>query len=84
MITLTPTEWDRLHSELSQTYPRSVMLMRSVMRRELGFTVREHHRWNGDHYQDQICLDFFDDRQETWFRIKYADFIWDGNSTTLK
>lgn len=82
MITLTPTEWDRLRSELSQTYPRSVMLIRAVMRRELGFTVREHHQWNGYRYQSQVCLDFFDNRQETWFRIKYADFIWDGNSST--
>lgn len=56
--------------------------MRSVMRRELGFTTRHHRRWHKEHWQDLVCLDFFDDRQETWFRLRFADMIWDGNSTT--
>lgn len=82
MIQLTEPQWDKILERLRQDYPPSWTLIRDTMRRELGFTVRRHHHWTGRYYQDQVCLDFFDDRQETWFRIKYSDMIWDGNSTT--
>ena len=82
MIQLTEPQWDQLLARLRQDYTPSWTLIRTTMRRELGFTTRQHHHWNGRYYQDLICLDFFDDRQETWFRLRYADMIWDGNSTT--
>lgn len=86
MIRLTESQWEQILERLRQDHPPSWILIRSVMRRELGFTVRRHDHWNSRRHrmEHQVCLDFFDDRQETWFRIKYADMIWDGNSSTLK
>ncbi len=68
----------------------SVMLIRGKMRRVLGFTVR-HHQERRDMRQmpggstfgmpeygtrkDWICLDFYDGALETWFRLKYAEFL---------
>jgi len=72
MITLKQSEWNRLKSQLELDWPRSVMLIRSKMRDELGFTVREHKWYAEQHgYMKQICLDFYDESKETWFRLKY-------------
>jgi hypothetical protein len=65
----------------------SVYMIRGTMRRVLGFTVREHQRWtpavpaisesvdiivrNMGYMSLEICLDFYDDTQETFFRLKY-------------
>ena len=58
-----------------QDHPPSTMLIRSVMRRELGFTVRDHRLWNGQYYDTQVCLDFYDPRQMTWFVVRYGEFL---------
>jgi hypothetical protein len=74
-VVLTESEWNRIYHQLSQEYPPSHLLMRSVMRRELGFTVRRHRRWlpdSWDHpHRDEIHLDFYNDAAETFFTIKY-------------
>ena len=72
MLTLTVKEWNKLYKQLNEEWPRSVMMIRSKMKEELGFTVREH-RWYSEQHgtQKQICLDFYDDAKETWFRLKY-------------
>lgn len=66
MITLTETEWIPIRKRLKEEYSwkPSIMLIREVMRRELGFTIREKP-------PNMICLDFFDDVKETHFRLKY-------------
>ena len=91
MIQLTEAQWAPLHQRLAQDYHDrpSVMLIRSVMRQTLGFTVRRH-RERRDIRQmasefgmpeysimmkDWICLDFYDPALETWFRLKYAEFL---------
>lgn len=86
MIQLTEPQWQQVLGRLRQDHPASWTLIRSRMRRELGFTVRHHDHWNSERQrvEQQIFLDFFDDRQETWFRIKYADMICPGNSTIPK
>lgn len=72
MITLSDREWNKLRPKVFADYPISVMLIREVMKRELGFTVREHRWYTEQHgYQNNICLDFYDDSKETWFRLKY-------------
>jgi hypothetical protein len=69
----------------------SVMLIRGKMRRVLGFTVRHHQERQdvrrmpggstfgmpeyGVMIKDWICLDFYDGALETWFRLKYAEFL---------
>ena len=72
MLTLTVKEWNKLYKQLNEEWPRSVMMIRSKMKEELGFTVREH-RWYTEQHgsMKQICLDFYDDAKETWFRLKY-------------
>lgn len=74
-VVLTESEWERICNQLATEYPASHLLMRSVMRRELGFTVRHHRRWlpdSWDHqHRDEIHLDFFNDAAETFFTIKY-------------
>ena len=76
MITLTPQEWEKIKSVLEKEWPRSVLLMRSVMRRELGFTVRTHDLYDPKTYsmKTTVYLDFFDDAKETWFRLAYMNY----------
>jgi hypothetical protein len=91
VIILTEPQWAALHARLVQDYQAepSVMLIRGKMRRVLGFTVR-HHQERRDMRQiagefgmpeygvlvkDWICLDFWEPAQETWFRLKYAEFL---------
>jgi len=91
VIRLTEAQWAALRARLVQDYQAepSVMLIRGKMRRVLGFTVR-HHQERRDMRQmagefgmpdygvlvkDWICLDFFDGALETWFRLKYAEFL---------
>lgn len=82
MITLTQDQWTDLKNKLSQEHPVSVMSIRYRMREVLGFTVREHKKWvsksvddsTGKHYgfyEIEICLDFYNDAQESWFHLKY-------------
>lgn len=83
MITFTEQEWYFLHKKLLEEYPPSVMLLRYKMKEVLGFTVREHKEWietkpasekqirAKGYYKTSICLDFYNDSMETWFRLKY-------------
>ena len=77
-IKLAFDEWRKLKSRLEEEYQHkpSVLLIRTVMRRELGFTTRE--QWDfGSDWRNAptighcMCLDFFDDELETFFRLKY-------------
>jgi hypothetical protein len=58
------------------------MTIRAVMRRVLGFTVRHHREWVAEaagsawrQPRDWVYLDFYDAALETWFRLKYAEFL---------
>jgi hypothetical protein len=77
MITLTPDKWHRLRNRLLLEHPPSTLLIRDKMRRELGFTVREDNSWHVKtrRYRDLVHLDFFDDRLESWFVLKYAEHL---------
>ena len=72
-IKLTAAEWGAIKLQLENDYPRSVMLIRSVMLRELGFTTRSHRVFDASTYDyvESIYLDFFDDAKETFFRLRY-------------
>ena len=75
-IRLSSEQWLRLEQRLIQDHPRSVTLMLSVMRRELGFTVRRHREFDSDFYaRETIVLDFFDARQMTWFILRYGELV---------
>lgn len=75
--------WEPIRKKILAEYGPS-HLLRWVMRRELGFTVRFHHHWgtvNKNHfgeditprryYQNQVHLDFFSTSALTWFQLKY-------------
>ena len=81
-IVLSEKEWNKIHRQLAAKYhdKPSVLLIKSVMRRELGFTVRRHKEWVEDSkdvwntqtgYQWSIRLDFYNDELETVFRLTY-------------
>lgn len=75
MIVLTESEWAQIYEQLAQEYPPSYLLIRSVMRKELGFSVRRHRRWLPESWKypprDEIHLDFYNNAAETFFTIKY-------------
>ena len=82
-IVLTEKEWAKIHSILAKKYrdKPSVMLIQTVMRRELGCTVRRHREWveyskdrpwvSTSGYEWTIRLDFYNDELETLFRLTY-------------
>ena len=84
MIEITEAQWARLHQRLAHDYhdePSHAPLL-AKMRRRLGVTVRRHSVRDTLHqgmqpgwYHRHICLDFFDAGLETWFRLKYAEYI---------
>ena len=77
MITLEPDQWEGILDKIKIEYADtpSVFLIRGTMRRVLGFTVREHKAWvpkmSGGYTKLEICLDFYSEYQETFFRLKY-------------
>lgn len=76
MITLETREWARIRKQLKEDYAwkPSVFMIREVMRRELGFTTRyhqEYHEQTG--FTEQVCLDFYNDASESYFRLKYLN-----------
>lgn len=75
MITLKRDEWRKIELRLREEYAHkpSIMMIRYVMKRELGFTVRDNSQWvpGSGQYDGVVCLDFYDDVIETVFRLKY-------------
>lgn len=81
VVKLSLEQWAKIHSDLVKNNKPSTMLIRTVMKRELGFTVRRHKEWvredgvgQYDGYGDwleEIHLDFYDPQKELLFRLKY-------------
>ena len=73
MLTLTVVEWAKIRKQIKEEYSwkPSILLIRDVMRRELGFVTRyqEYSQTHGT--KEAIFLDFYDDAMETLFRLKY-------------
>lgn len=83
-ITLSVDEWRKIKDRLRLEHPLSVLVLVGAMKRELGFTVRNHKEYPNDedeviydkngswsYYREVICLDFYDDIKETYFRLRY-------------
>ena len=75
-IELSRDEWDRIRDQLRADFGFSMPLLRDRMKRELGFTVREHKRMKGsmDGYLQQrtvFCIDFYSEEAKVWFTLKY-------------
>jgi len=75
MITLSKSEWITVSNKLKSDWAHkpSVLMIREVMKRELGFTTREHCFWNPgmSNYTELMYLDFYDEPSETMFRLRY-------------
>jgi len=73
MLTLTVVEWAKIRKQIKEEYSwkPSILLIRDVMRRELGFVTRyqEYSQTHGT--KEAVFLDFYDDAMETLFRLKY-------------
>ena len=74
-ITLDELDWAPIKAKIQKERGENFFLISWVVKRELGFTVR---RGRGGEYdvvlrrvRRSICLDFFDDELETYFRLKY-------------
>lgn len=75
-LRLTLNEWQKINIEIAKHYPRSVWMVRTKMRKVLGFMPREHREWNEERgYRTMMHLDFYDENQRTMFLLKYGDFI---------
>jgi len=73
MLTLTAGEWRDVRNKIREEYhwKPSVLLIREVMRRELGFVTRYQEYSHQHGKQEIIYLDFYNDAMETLFRLKY-------------
>jgi hypothetical protein len=77
-----PQDWQSILDQLIQQHGRTIKIS-WVMRRELGFVVRnyralvpnEHVRTHGPtmHYEDHVCLDFYNESTHSWFVLKYLN-----------
>ena len=83
-ITMSQHEWNILRAKLEEEYPHSVFMIRSKMKRVLGFVDRKHRiieNQKDKHGNDitrayyTIRLDFYSEKKYTWFLLKYSDFI---------
>ena len=71
---LSEDQWDDIHDKLTHRYQNrpSVLLIRTTMKEELGFTVRRHQKWS-DQFgpKDVILVDFYSAEAATMFRMTY-------------
>lgn len=89
-IVLSVMQWNKLAAQLEQDYPPSVLLIRSVMKRKLGFTHRQHTRYlDAYSHKDfadrkdkpikmkitEVHLDFYSEPKMSFFILKYSDYL---------
>ena len=77
-----PGEWSDIYALILRDFGMG-MAVRTRMRRELGFTYRHHkglvphevvHPSEPKmHYEEQVCLDFYDEKAQSWFQLKYLN-----------
>ena len=85
-IALKHREWDSIFQQIKEDYADSpaTYLIRDRMKRDLGFTYREHVEWNrsegvpGRDYdwrdeRSQIHIDFYSEQARTFFMLKYMN-----------
>ena len=77
-LELTESEWAGVHAKLSSMYKDqpSMLLVRTKMKKELGFTPRRQKMWvqskTGRWLMDEkIVIDFFNESAESWFRLTF-------------
>jgi hypothetical protein len=79
-VELTLNQWQKIRQHIAEHYPPSALLIRDCMRRDLGFTTREHikdYPWFAPAgiRRPTIMLDFYDEAQRTFFLLKYSNIL---------
>lgn len=76
-IVLTISQWKKIRAELYTEHPKTVFMLRDKMKRVLGFTVREHKRWDEGvvNMIHEIHLDFYSENKRTMFLLKFSELI---------
>ena len=78
-VILTTSQRIKIKEMLHQEHPKTVFMLRSKMKRVLGFTVREHKAWiekpDGGYSDFQIHLDFYSQNKRTMFLMKFSELI---------
>lgn len=73
---LTHKEWEEVKQKLIADFGPSIVMISWKMRNELGFSMREHHRWDKTkQWEDRasvICIDFYTEAARTYFLLKYT------------
>ena len=77
-----PGEWSDIYGMILRDFGMG-MAVRTRMRRELGFTYRHHQGLvpndyqslggTNMHYEAQVHIDFFDEKAQSWFQLKYLN-----------
>jgi hypothetical protein len=76
-----PNEWQEIYHQILQDFG-SKMSISFVLKRELGFTIRNHKGLVSanskvdptlKYYEDQIHLDFYNETAQSWFQLKYLN-----------
>jgi phosphoribosyl-AMP cyclohydrolase len=75
-IKLEPSDWATILPKIELEYGKAATYISWVMKRQLGFQVRNHTVWNKGksgylNSKLEIHLDFDDESLATFFRIKY-------------
>jgi hypothetical protein len=74
-------EWADIYGMIIRDFGRGMMI-RTRLRREMGFTYRTHQEWitvdtSGDrerrYCEEQIHLDFYNEQAQSWFQLKYLN-----------
>jgi hypothetical protein len=72
-------EWEKIYQQILQDFGNK-MTISFVLKRELGFTVRQHKGLmpanskldpSLKYYEYQVHLDFYSESAQTWFQLKY-------------
>ena len=74
MIKLSRAEWHPIWARIKVEYPKSVWMLTYKLKDTLGFSVRHHQNPDPDTqwgFLTTICLDFYDEQMEVYFRLKY-------------
>ena len=83
-----PEEWDEIYQLILRDFGPK-MAISFVLKRELGFTIRNHRGlaphdpatrelmgsdWPHTHYyENQVHLDFYSEAAQSWFQLKYLN-----------
>ena len=74
-------DWSNIYAAILRDYGMG-MAVRTRLRRELGFSYRNHQEWitfdlssnrERKYCEEQIHLDFYSEAAQSWFQLKYLN-----------